>query len=56
MLDEMPQIEGYEKGSSKVEWTSGGEIEGKGLKLKLERAADIEVNEDTVTINIKPQQ
>jgi hypothetical protein len=54
MLDKMPGIEGIGSGMTKIEWLSGGTIEGEGVKLKLERSATVEVNEGRITVNIQP--
>ncbi len=55
MLDELPQITGFESGKPQIQWLDGGTIEGGGVKLKVERAATLDITQDSVTVHITPQ-
>ena len=53
MLDELPQITGFESGKPQIQWLDGGTIEGGGVKLKVERAATLDITQDSITVHIK---
>lgn len=55
MLDELPQITGFESGKPQIQWQNGGTIEGGGVKLKLERSAALDITQDSVIVHITPQ-